>query len=241
MVWIMSLPTGFGEFWPSGGFEDADISGANDWVDRLKAYIVGQPEARQKELMPSGALYRYGYFVAQKFKTEIGTQPSGDLPPVTPVLEHEAPKTFNTKKACKKLGDLIMLNSRILAVSEKLRSIIEDIEPGVHQFFPISIVQPRSTYPEKFYTFVIRNYRDSFRDMENVLPKLTDGESYTFTEIGKSGASKMYFDQSQVGGAHVWRERRFNEFIVNFSDKFVEYALDAEMRLPRMYQAKELG
>jgi hypothetical protein len=239
MVWIMSMPTGFGEFWPSGGFEDVDQSGSKDWIARLRAHISSQPEEAQKKLMPSGAPYRYGYFVAQKFKTEIGEQPAADLPPVTPVLAHEAPKTFNTAKTNKKLGDLIMLNSRILAVSEGLKAIIEDLEPGIHQFFPIDIVQPRSIYPTPFYTIVIGNYRNSFRDVEAVMPELPDGERYTFTEVDKAAASKMYFDRSVFGSAHIWRERAFNEFIINFSDKFVQSAIEANMRLPKLYQAKE--
>lgn len=238
MVWMMSLPRGFGEFWPDGDFEEGDKKGAPGWSGRLKAYIKDLPPERQRELMPSGDWFYYGYFVSKKFITEVGSTVQPDLPPNTPVLDHEAPRTFDTVKGYKQLGDLIMLNSRILAVSEGLKTIIEALDPGAHQFFPIAIVQPRSVHPKSFYTLVITHYRDSFTDVKNAMPPL-DGGRYIFTSVNKAEAAQCWFKRSEFAGAHLWRERKFTEFIVMLSDELVARAAAAGLRLPKMHQAKE--
>lgn len=240
MVWMMSLPRGFGEFWPDGDFEDGDNPDAIGWGGRLKAHIKELPVEQQRELMPSGDWISYGYFVSKKFITETGEKAAVDLPPVTPVLEHEAPTSFNTERAIKKIGDLIMLNSRILAVSAELKAIIEDLEPDAHQFFPLQIVQPRAVYPKQFFTVVIGNYRNSFRDLEGTLGRWGEGERYQFSSITKAGASTMHFQRSAFGTAHLWRERLFNEFIVNFSDELVARIEEAGLRTPKLHRAKEI-
>lgn len=187
MVWIMSLPNGFGEFWPDGDFEDGDNPSAIGWYGRLKEDLKNLSPEEQNQLMPGAGWSRYGYFVSTKFVKEVGEKAAVDLPPITPVLPHEAPTTFNTEKACKNLGDLIMLNDGILAVSEELKAIIEDLEFGVHQFFPIDIIPPRGVCPKKFFTMVIGNYRNSFEDTAKTLPRWSDDGPYKFSSVSKRG------------------------------------------------------
>jgi len=77
-----------------------------------------------------------GYAVG-KFTKELGTVSGAEYPLFSQIEEHEPPRSFNTVKGYKSLGSLIKLNNRILAVDQALRAIIERLEPGVHQFFPI--------------------------------------------------------------------------------------------------------
>lgn len=240
MVWIMSLPSGLGEFWPDGEFEGGDKAGSVGWSGRLKAFIKDLPVQRQKDLMPTGDLHDYGYFVAQKFKSEVENIVASDLPPITPVLDHEAPKTFDTVKTYKRLGDFIMLNSRILAVSEDMKAIIEALDRGAHQFFPIDIVMPRSVYPKRFFTFVVTNYRNSYIDVNGVMLRLAPGERYNFSKVTKGEAAQSHFQKVAFDNAHVWRERLFNEFIIMFSNEFVDCVQNAGLSMPKIYQAKEI-
>lgn len=240
MVWIMSLPSGFGEFWPDGEFEDGDKPQVIGWDGRLKDYITALPVDRQKELMPVGDVTRYGYFVSLKYIREVGTTVAPDLPPITPVMDQEAPRSFNASKSYKQLGDLIMLNDRILAVSEDMRAIIEVLDGGAHQFFPIDIVMPRSIYPKTFFTFVVTNYRNSYIDINGVMPKLAPGERYNFSKVTKGDAVQSHFQKVAFDGAHVWRERLFNEFIIMFSNEFVDCVQNAGLSMPKIYQAKEI-
>lgn len=240
MVWLMSLPKGFGEFWPDGDFEDGDNPDAIGWTGRLEAYFKDRPVDEQKELMPGADWFRYGYFVSKKFIAEVGEIATVDLPPVTPVLKHEAPTTFHTERAIKKLGDLIMLNDRIIAVSDQLKAIIEQLEPRVHQFFPIQIVQPRSVYPKQLFTVVIGNYRSSFSDLGGALARWGEGLQYKFSSITKAGAATMHFQRSEFANAHLWRERLFCEEIFNFSDELVVRIEEAGLRTPKLHRAKEI-
>lgn len=237
MVWMMSLPEGFGEFWPDGDFEDGDNSDAVGWTGRLKAHIKNLPAEQRIELMPSGDWFDYGYFVSTKFITEVGEKAAVDLPPVTPVLEHEAPRTFHTKKTYKELGDLLMLNDRILAVSADLKAIIENMEPGNHQFFPIDIIQPRSAYPRQFFTIVITNHRNSFRDPSGLMSRWSDGR-FQFSNVNKKEAAQCCFESREFAGAHLWYERLLNANLVLFSVKLAAHIQDAGLRTPKIYQAR---
>ncbi|WP_260483734.1 imm11 family protein [Sphingomicrobium flavum] len=239
MVWMMSLPNAFGEFFPNGDFEDGDNPDAIGWGGRLEAHINDLPPEQQTELMPSADWFRYGYYVSKKFITEIGKKAAVDLPPITPLLEHEAPRSFHTEKGYKKLGDLITLNDRILAVSEDLKAIIEAHEPYVHQFFPLDIVQPRSVHPKRFFTIVISNYRNSFHDLTGTRPKWSDGR-FQFIHMTKHGAVQCGFERSEIDGAHLWYERTLSEFIVLFSDELVSAIQNAGLSTPKIYQAREI-
>lgn len=239
MVWIMSLPKGFGEFWPDGEFEDGDKRNSLGWDGRLKAFFKELPVERQRELMGAGSWFRYGYYVSLKFISEVGSSPMADLPPITPVLEDEAPKTFNTEKGYNQLGDFIKLNDRIVAVSEEVKAIVEELDGDAHQFFPIDIVMPRSTFPKKYFTMVIANYRSSFSDVNGILPTLRKGEKHRFSSMNKKYAAQMHFRRSEFEGAHVWRERLFDEFITMFSDEIVDRLQGSGLGIPKVYQAKE--
>lgn len=242
MVWIMNLSMGFGEFFPDGNWEEGDNPKAIGWSGRLKAQIKELPNEQRHELLASGDWFDYPYYVAKKFIHEVGSKPDVDLPPITPVLPHEAPTTFNTAKGYKSLGDFIMLNDRILAVSEDLKAILQDLDEGSkpHQFFPIEVVQPRSVYPNAFYTLVIADYRDAFRDGGGSMPPLNSGERYTFSQITQKDAAHFTFRRGALEGAHLWRERVFNEFFVMFSDELKARAEAAGLNMPRMYRAKEV-
>ena len=50
------------------------------------------------------------------------------------------------------------------AVSETLRDIVEDLEPGVHQFWPIEITTPDGPYPGKYFGLAIGRSIKSFSE-----------------------------------------------------------------------------
>ena len=241
MVWIMSLPAGFGEFWPDGEFEDGDNPSAIGWSGRLKAHIKALPSESRKDLMASGDWFDYAYYVSHKFIREVGSKSDPDLPPIMPVLAHEAPTSFHTTKSYKVLGDFIMLNDRIVAVSKEMKDLISDLDGEAHQYFPIDLVQPRSATSKKFYTLVISNFRDSFEDVDGAMPDLPSGARYTFGSVNKKEAQEMHFRKSACQDVHLWRERTFNEEVITLSDELAARIQEAGLSTPKMYQATEIA
>ena len=134
MVWGMEIPSTFGDFWPRGGYE-----GTNDnWAKRLDEYFYkgGISEEKKAAMLPGlhEANLSYAIYVSKKLKREPGSQEDGRGLPFLPVEPYELPDFYKAEKSTNSLGSLIALNYGILAVDEKLKAIIERLEPNVHQF-----------------------------------------------------------------------------------------------------------
>jgi hypothetical protein len=60
------------------------------------------------------------------------------------------------REARKSLGSLVLLPDRLLAVDATLKEIIEGLEQGVHQFWPLRIIMPKGNeLPVPYYGMVI--------------------------------------------------------------------------------------
>ncbi len=265
MVWGMSLPSGFGDFWPLGAFELDPKTGEDGWSQRLAQYYLAQSPEEQRRLLDYGdnkivyGAAGYGSYVWDKFIHEPGADkhkadlyhfgsPEHPCSKVyTPVEPHEAPQFYQTEKSPKSLGAMIQLNGRILAVDEALKAIIERFEPGVHQFFPIEIKMPKGkVYPEQYYTLVIGQFIDSFSP-ENSDPyswhdykeKYPDFYYYYYRKE-KAGITGLALSKTLFGRANLWRERRFNGILICLSDELQAEAAKAGQRLPQHYKMREI-
>lgn len=141
MVWGMVLPKGFGEYWPSGEFEYDPKTGSTGWYDRLTDHYLRQTPDEQQRLFqypasPADAARRYGTYPVGKFKKEPGSsRREGEEPPLGEVLPHEIPRSFDADKSYRSLASLIKLNDKIIAVDDRLKEIIEGLDPKMHDFF----------------------------------------------------------------------------------------------------------
>ena len=248
MVWGMALPENFGEFWPSGSFEMDDKTRDSGWHQRLMAYFEEHASDEQKALFDDGhgnARHWYAGYATGKFIEETSGE---SMPPFTPVEPHEPPRSFDTAKGHKTLGSLIMLNSKMLAVDEALKTIIERLEPSVHQFFPLEIRMPRGKiYPANYYLLVmpyldawsrddtkIGSVHERVRSIDTHLPPIIELDK---TKVGMTGLAmrKVVF-----GDAHLWRERQFTKNLICFSDALQAEIERANLRLPKYYKLKEV-
>jgi hypothetical protein len=236
MVWGMALPKGFGEFWPDGDFEG--------WIDSLKSYYLESMPPGQQALFgegPRGSLGYMGYAV-RKFIGEPGSTIAPDKPPLSPIEPHEPPRSFDAEKSYSELGSLIMLSNGILAVDEALKNIIDRLEPGVHQFYPVEIKLPKGkVFPRSYYILVVGRYLESF-SAENS----KDGSwherrpGFYYHDASKKGTSGLAFLGTKIGDAHLWRERGFREELTCFSDELQKEIATAGLRIPAHHQMIEV-
>lgn len=249
MVWGMSLPSSFGDFWPEGRFEsDPQQPLSPGWRDRLIEHFLSQTAEVQKELFDYRgndglAAHRYPSFVSSKFITEQGVSINADKPPITAIKAHEPPRFYQTRKNHSNLASLVELCDRIIAVDEGLKSIIEKLEPGVHQFFPIEIRMRRDKiYPASYYILVIRQYLDSFLPDESREGSYRpDGPIFYFHEETKEAMQGLTFRKAAFGDAELWRERRLSrEWLTCFSDELVARIAEAGLRIPKHYKMMEV-
>lgn len=252
MVWGMSLPAKFGEFWPEGKFEMNPKTRESGWGERLREYFQSQALKKQTELLdgvPDGDPHgrAYAYHVSRKFINEIGVAAGPQGPHFSPIEPHEPPRSFTAAKTSQSLGSLIELNDRIVAVDDALKAIIEGLEPGVHQFFPIELVMPKGViFPGSYHVLVIGRYHDSFSpensdkdSWSDYGPNYPDFYFYKYDE-SKSGISGLAFSRDVFGRSHLWRERRFNGILICLSDELQSEITKAGLRVPVHYAMKEV-
>lgn len=242
MVWGIEQPKSLGEFFPDGNLE------GGRWPGRMMGHFHRQPADVQKALFdvpmdPLDAMQAYEGFVVDKFRCEAGsrTSPRPEHPPLTPILDHELPSSFDTEKTYNSLGSLIGLGDRITAVDAEFKGLVERLEPGTHEFYPIEIRMPKGqVFPKPLHILVVGQHFDSF------VPEKSIGEPYS--EIPNSGGKlevksgpnsrvpDLAFAQSIFGSAHLWRERRFGEWLTCLSDVLVAEIRKAGLRTPKLHK-----
>ncbi len=242
MVWGMDIPSTFGDFWPRGGYEGTD----GNWAKRLDEYFYkgGISEEKKAAMLPGlrEASLSYSIYVSKKLKSEPGSREDGRGLPFLPVEPHEVPEFYKAEKSSTSLGSLIALNYGILAVDGKLKAIIERLEPGVHQFFPIEIRMPKGKiYSEPYYIVLIGQYIDSFSPTKSKEGCWREPVTGKFThDEWKKGFSGIALAKDAFGQAHLWREGSFIDYLTCLSDE-LKAAIDQEgLRLPKHYKMMEV-
>jgi hypothetical protein len=232
MVWGLSMPSSFGDYFPNGDYVG--------WDEELGEYYDEKMPAAQKGPFLERGPIRYFRYVAAKFIYELGDT-FADMPAITPIEKHEAPKCFETAKTYSSLGSLMILNDRLWAVDQELKDIIERLEPGLHQFFPLQISMPKKVvYPKQYYVMVIRQFLDSFspeKSVEGVWEKRANGYYSVFTS-SKKYVSGLAFSKNSIGNAHLWKERHLYTPEILFSDELQAEVVKNGLRLPKYFQMK---
>lgn len=247
MVWGMTLPKGFGDYWPSGFFEYDRKERDTGWYDRLGDYFAQQNAAEQKRLCDySGetgrANWAYRTYPVGKFTKEPGWNRAAGYPALGDVELHEVPQSFGCDKTYKSLASLIMLQDMLLAVDERLKAIIERLEPGVHEFFPFELMMPKGKrYPEQYYILRIRQYFDAFsreQTAEESFDESTSNPGLLFLNTSKRALNDLAVSRAVFEGAHLWRDRTFEEDLTCFSDQLIDEIKAADLRMPKHYKLK---
>jgi len=214
----------------------------------LKAYYREQSPEAQRELFDyddgqGNAAHYYAHHVVEKFQSEMGSVYSRDFPPISPIQTHEPPRYFDTEKTYRSLGSLIALNWGLMAVDALMKSIIEKIEPNIHQFLPIEIRMPRnSVYPGPYYVLAIGRYLDSLEPekcSDGIIRAIPDSKRYSHVEL-KAGIVGLALSKQDIGSAHLWRERRLSRMPTFFSDTLQAEISNANLRIPKHYKIMEV-
>ncbi len=231
MVWGLAEPSGLGDYFPDGGFEG--------WNEQRRAYFKQQPPEWQAQFKSVPDSYKY--YVACKFIYEQGEK-IGEDPPLTPIEPHEVPQVFRTVKRYTSLGSLLVLNSGVFAADATLKDIIERVEPGVHQFWPLRIVMTKDQpYPASYYTMVIGRFIESFSPEQSDPKSFIDRGrgDYSVSWGSKDRYSGLALKRSAFAGAQLWRERRLGR-LVCMSDELQAEIKRAGLRIWKHWPMREV-
>lgn len=223
----MKLNSGFGDYFPDGSFAE--------WDEQLRQFSKnGLSDERRQAILQSKRSYRG--WISNAFKQEIGA-PWGGTNVICP-LDEELPKVFRTVRSYRTLASLIKLNDGLLAVDSDLSAIIEDLEPGLHRFWPIRIEMPNGvTYPSVYFGMLVGRFLDSFMPKESDPAAFRTGELLEDTYFLRAAASDTFsgvvFDGKVIGGSHLWRERKLLSISLLLSDTLKSRIDAANLRVPK--------
>lgn len=106
-------------------------------------------------------------------------------------------------------------DNSVLFISRKLKEIIEALVPGVHQFFPIELVDRRKAHLADHWVWIVCNRIDSV-DRTHTTWILRKGKRWTrpsfFSDeelppgYDRAQPLKMVFNEEQIGGGQFWRD-----------------------------------
>jgi hypothetical protein len=120
-------------------------------------------------------------------------------------------------------------------VSDRFKALVERFEPGVHQFFPMTVKSGNKPLGTLYY-FNICNRIDGM-DHDACIPPIRPGDR-TYHGLSQPG-EKLVLSARKTAGVHIWRDmRRGDAFISDaFAAAMVEEGLvgaTASNRLPEV-------
>jgi hypothetical protein len=147
------------------------------------------------------------------------------------VLPDSGPKKFLWKSKTKLPPDYAFGNNEAMLVSSRFRDLVEQFEPGLHQFLPVDMFNAKdATQPfDRYYWFVCCTLIDSLDPDHTTLEwkgfydQLTDCGlrrglwSYQHSE---TNPPKAVFSLKAIGERHLWRDPYYTRDYVNSSDAF---------------------
>jgi hypothetical protein len=131
-------------------------------------------------------------------------------------------------------------NGLILNVSARAKAVIEQFEPGVHQFLPVEYVDIKDRFLENRYFLFICNRIDSL-DRERTTMVLRKGTVWRPARdlvrrgeeipagIDPDAPSKMVFNLNQIGNAHLWHDKHLDMGGAIISDEIADAFIAANL------------
>lgn len=244
MVWGMYLPRGGGPYGPYGNDEGPVDAYGDGWRHRLIKYYQERMSDAQKAYYRSAT--KYASSVLEKFQYECGhKQPGPDDLVVTAIEDHEPLRFFQAANSFKHLASVISLSNRMWAVDESVKRIVEGLEPDLHRFYPVEIRSPRGApYPVPYYVLVVGRYLQSFAPeqsrQESFCAYEANGVKWFSLRDSKKDITGLALRETVFEGAHLWRERGLNEWLVCLSDVLEAELASAGLMLPKYYRMRSI-
>ncbi|WP_306047745.1 imm11 family protein [Nioella sp. MMSF_3534] len=164
----------------------------------------------------------------------------------------EMPRQFFIDEKPRALPDMFMGSSGKWVVSDPARQIIEDLDPGLHQFFSINVQFPDGSSPlGEWFAMNITTVRKTMIDAESAIKhlppaklpkKLPDGTITTYWSTGTSlidfNAKRITVGPDADDGANLWREKGHQRDLILFSDKLHDALQEAGLTTAKTFRAR---
>lgn len=234
MVWCIGEPKRFGEFFLDGNYVG--------FKEQLKESLQNHVSQGDQEKYGIAMLPSYGLHVSFKF-TGITSHEIDHPRAMPPLMDYEQPQIFAIEQEhSKAFGSLVKLTDRLLAVDEQLKTIIEVLEPGIHQFWPVEILaKNRTSIAKRYYGMRVRQFLDSFVPDQTPPKAVTDETgSYYACSPTKQGCKDLAISRTAIGSTHLWRERKLKNPNLLLSNELAHRIKNNDLRVPNLFKLSEV-
>lgn len=224
MAYGFDTSASFGRFYPDGEFP-----GYHDQLNGLFQEMLAKGQAEQKFFNE----FRWAHVDNMHGGTDF-------------IAVDLLPKRFVLLKHYQSLADLINLGAGI-AVTAQLRDLIEKLEPGRHQFWPVEIIQrSEEAHPSAYFMLRVLSRLDAF-DKDKSDPTCWE-KSVRILKIAapkKEHAYGIALSRRVIANQHIWRgfvspESGISGFDFYVSDTLKAVIDAAGLKMPPFYQLKEV-
>jgi len=118
----------------------------------------------------------------------------------------------------------LMMTANWFFMTEKLKTIIEELEPGVHQFKPVELVDAKGAHLADYFWFVPCNRVDSM-DREH-----TTHEFYEERKWKHENGKKYVVSLKQTASYHLWIDPRLSSGSVFISQTLHDALVAADLK-----------
>jgi len=144
--------------------------------------------------------------------------------------ESMLPLHFRQSTNHKVLPDFMSGSSKIIFVSQKLRRLIEDLDPETHHYFPITLhTKAGDVIENEYFLFKFGSFIDDgiIVDKSQVGPIVVAGKLGFYSTPARP---KLVWKKAKIAGRHVWADRYLKDrFCV--SDAFFEEVSRLKIKL----------
>ncbi|WP_208347473.1 imm11 family protein [Pseudaestuariivita rosea] len=152
---------------------------------------------------------------------------------------NEVPSVLKLEKNPQNLPASFMTADSLYIVQKPFRDLIEKLDPGLHQFFPIEVrLRNETPHDPSCYAINVTETRDSILDEQSSVEKFVTNPNNTDKHI-------IYYkkdvtvDPIKLTDIHLWREARYPWSLL-MSDELRDALKETGLRTPRCFKAKML-
>lgn len=223
MAWTIIETCNFGKFFPNASLDE--------WRERMAARLENEMTEEERAEF-EGRAANYCLWISEKFRDCKGF-----------LEEHEQPHVLTTERYEKTLGDFLISENGIRIVSAAFKSAVESVEPGVHQFWPMTVESTRGKVtPGTFFGMIVGQQRASFSQAES--------DPASFNPYSSPGGLKppknkkiirgVALESAAIGDAHMWLEKELWSLGVVISDTLHAILEQQGLCLPKVYEMREI-
>ena len=169
-------------------------------------------------------------YTAGTFSTPItvnGERIASVLNSGTPIDPDMVPRNYTVEVKADALPDVFSLKFGY-GVTDRFREKVEELEPGVHQFFAVEITAKGGERPkQRHWLLHVCNRVSAINPEKTTLPLGPGGHKYMATEVELGQPMGMELRKEPIAGKCIWIDREFMGIFI--SDELFDFVQKNKM------------